>query len=129
MNFVAPVKDMLFNIRHLAEIEQMVNWAGFEDVNIETAQAILEESAKFTEEIISPLNRSGDAQPSSLNNGIVTASVGFKEAYRKYIEGGWPSLQHPIYFGGQGLPKLIGSACSEMLNSANMSFADRKSVV
>ena len=123
MNFVAPVKDMLFNIRHLAEIEQMVNWAGFEDVNIETAQAILEESAKFTEEIISPLNRSGDAQPSSLNNGIVTASVGFKEAYRKYIEGGWPSLQHPIYFGGQGLPKLIGSACSEMLNSANMSFA------
>ena len=123
MNFVAPVKDMLFNIRHLAEIEQMVNWAGFEDVNIETAQTILEESAKFTEEIISPLNRSGDAQPSSLNNGIVTASVGFKEAYRKYIEGGWPSLQHPIYFGGQGLPKLIGSACSEMLNSANMSFA------
>jgi alkylation response protein AidB-like acyl-CoA dehydrogenase len=69
------------------------------------------------------LNWEGDKNPSFFKDGHVTTTPGFKEAYQQYCEGGWQSLQHPADFGGQGLPKTIGAACGEMLNSANMSFA------
>jgi alkylation response protein AidB-like acyl-CoA dehydrogenase len=84
---------------------------------------VLEESAKLTQDVLAPLNWEGDKNPSSFKDGHVTTTPGFKEAYRQYCEGGWQSLQHPGDFGGQGLPKTIGAACGEMLNSANMSFA------
>jgi alkylation response protein AidB-like acyl-CoA dehydrogenase len=70
-----------------------------------------------------PLNWEGDKNPSSFKDGVVTTTPGFKEAFKQYAEGGWQGLQHPVDFGGQGLPKTIGAACGEMLNSANMSFA------
>ena len=123
MSYVAPVKDMLFAIEHLARIEQVAQLPGFEDAGLSTAQAVLEECAKFTEGVLSPLNVEGDRNPSSFAGGVVTTTPGFKEAFRQYAEGGWQGLQHPADFGGQGLPKTIGAACSEMLNSANMSFA------
>ena len=123
MSYVAPVKDMLFNIEHLAHIEQIAKIPGFEDAGLETAQAVLEECAKFNEGVVAPLNWEGDKNPSSLKDGVVTTTPGFKEAFRQYAEGGWQGLQHPADFGGQGLPKTIGAACGEVLNSANMSFA------
>ena len=123
MSYKAPLKDMLFNIEHLAQIEQIAQIPGFEDAGLDTAQAVLEEAAKFCEGVLSPLNWEGDKNPSSWKDGVVTATTGFKEAFQQFAEGGWQGLQHPTDFGGQGLPKTIGSVCGEMQNSANMSFA------
>jgi alkylation response protein AidB-like acyl-CoA dehydrogenase len=123
MSYNAPLKDMLFNIEHLARIDQIAQIPGFEDAGLETAQAVLEECGKLNRDVIAPLNWEGDKNPSFHNGSGVTTTPGFKEAYRQFTEGGWQSLQHPVDFGGQGLPKTIGAACGEMLNSANMSFA------
>jgi alkylation response protein AidB-like acyl-CoA dehydrogenase len=122
MTYRAPVKDMLFDMQHLANIEQVAQLPGFEDAGFDTAQAVLEECAKFSEGVLSPLNWEGDKNPSSWKNGVVTATPGFKEAYKQFAEGGWQGLQHPQDFGGQGLPKAIGAACVEMIHAANMSF-------
>ena len=123
MTYKAPLKDMLFNIEHLANIDEIAKIPGFEDAGLETAQAVLEEAAKFNEGVLSPLNWEGDKNPSSWKDGVVTTTAGFKEAFRQFAQGGWQGLQHPAEFGGQGLPKTIGAACIEMVNSANMSFA------
>ncbi len=123
MSYVAPVKDMLFAIQYLADIEQVAKIPGFEDAGLDTAQAVLEEAAKFNEGVLAPLNWEGDKYPSSWHDGKVTATPGFKEAHRQFAEAGWQGLQHPAEFGGQGLPKTIGAAVGEMQNSANMSFA------
>jgi len=123
MSYVAPVKDMLFNIEHLANIAQIAQIPGFEDAGLDTAQAVLEECAKFNEGVLAPLNWEGDKNPTSWKDGVVTATPGFKEAFKQFADGGWQGLQHPQEFGGQGLPKTIGAVCGEMANSANMSFA------
>ena len=123
MSYIAPLKDMLFNIEHLARIDQIAQIPGFEEAGLETAQAVLEECAKLNQDVISPLNWAGDQNPSFHNGSGVTTTPGFKDAYKQYAQGGWQGLQHPAEFGGQGLPKTIGAACGEMLNSANMAFA------
>jgi alkylation response protein AidB-like acyl-CoA dehydrogenase len=123
MSYVAPVKDMMFNIQHLAGIDHIATLPGFEDAGLETAQAVLEEAAKFNEGVLSPLNWAGDQNPSRWHDGKVTATPGFKEAFTQFVQGGWQGLQHPVDCGGQGLPKLIGASVGEMQNSANMSFA------
>ncbi len=123
MTYKAPLKDMLFNIEHLARIDAIAQLPGFEDAGLETAQAVLEEAAKFNEGVLSPLNWEGDKNPSSWKDGVVTTTPGFKAAFKQFAEGGWQGLQHPAEYGGQGLPKTIGAACIEMVNSANMSFA------
>ena len=123
MSYKAPVKDMLFNIEHLARIDEIAQMPGFEDAGLETAQAVLEECARFNEDVVAPLNFDADKAPSTHSGTSVTTSKGFKDAYKQYTEGGWQGLQHPSDFGGQGLPKTIGAACVEMLNSANLSFA------
>lgn len=123
MTYKAPVKDMLFNMQHLAQLEQVAQLPGFEDAGLETAQAVLDECAKLNEDVIAPLNWEGDKNPSWFKDGQVTTTPGFKQAFRQFAEGGWQGLQHPADFGGQGLPKTIGAACTEILNSANLSFA------
>ena len=123
MTYKAPLKDMLFDIQHLANIDQIAQIPAFADAGLDTAQAVLQECARFNEGVLSPLNWEGDKNPSSWKDGVVTTTAGFKDAFRQYAEGGWQGLQHPTDFGGQGLPKTIGAACGEMLNSANMSFA------
>jgi len=123
MSYTAPLKDMLFDIEHLANIAQVAELPGFEEAGLDTAQAVLDECAKLTEGVVAPLNWEGDKNPSWFKDGQVTTTTGFKDAFKQYGEGGWQGLQHPTEFGGQGLPKTIGAACIEMLNSANMSFA------
>jgi alkylation response protein AidB-like acyl-CoA dehydrogenase len=123
MSYRAPVKDMLFDMKELANIDALTKLPGFEESGYETAQAVLEECAKFNEGVVAPLNFEGDKNPSWWKNGEVTTTPGFKEAFRQFAEGGWQGLQHPDEFGGQGLPKTIGAACVEMINSANLSFA------
>jgi alkylation response protein AidB-like acyl-CoA dehydrogenase len=122
MSYVAPLKDMLFAMK-LAGLDELKQLPGFEEIDADTAQAVLEECAKFNQDVIAPLNWTGDLQPSSLKDGQVTTTPGFREAFKQYAAGGWQGVQHPVDHGGQGLPKLIGTACTEMLNSANLSFA------
>ncbi|MBP0596389.1 acyl-CoA dehydrogenase, partial [Paraburkholderia sp. LEh10] len=88
-----------------------------------TAQAVLEESAKLCGEVLAPLNVEGDKNPSSWKDGNVTATPGFADAFRQFAAGGWQGVQHPVEYEGQGLPKLIATACIEMLNASNLSFA------
>jgi len=123
MTYRAPLKDMLFVMNELAGLEAVSQLPGFEEATPETAQAVLEEAAKFNEQVVAPLNRAGDLEPSSWKDGVVTTTPGFKEAFRQFAEAGWQGVQHPPEFEGQGLPKLIGTACNEMLNSANLSFS------
>ena len=119
----APVKDMLFCMKDLASLDAVARLPGFEGMDADTALAVLEECAKFNEGVVAPLNWEGDVRPSSWKDGVVTTTAGFKQAFRQFAEGGWQGVQHPVEFGGQGLPKTIGAACIEMLNSANLSFA------
>ncbi len=123
MNYTAPVKDMLFAIEHLARIDQLAQIPGFEEAGLDTAAAVLEECAKFNEGVVAPLNVDGDLHPSTWKDGQVTTTAGFRDAYRQFTQGGWQGVQHPVDFGGQGLPKTIGAACVEMLNAANLGFA------
>jgi 3-(methylthio)propanoyl-CoA dehydrogenase len=123
MTYRAPVKDMLFVMKELAGIDELAKLPAFEDAGYDTAQAVLEECARFNEGVVAPLNVEGDRSPSSWKGGEVTTTAGFKQAYAQFAEGGWQALQHPTEYGGQGLPKAIGAPCSEILNSANLSFA------
>ena len=123
MSYTAPVKDMLFVMKELAGLDAIAALPGFEDANLETAQAVLDESAKLCGEVLAPLNVEGDRNPSSWKDGVVTATPGFADAFRQFAEGGWQGVQHPADYDGQGLPKLIATPCMEMLNASNLSFA------
>ncbi|MDO9235134.1 MAG: acyl-CoA dehydrogenase [Aquabacterium sp.] len=123
MTFRAPVKDQLFCIKELAGLDKIAQIPCFEDAGFDTAQAVLEESAKFNEGVVAPLNWSGDQDHGSWDNGVVHASPGFKEAYHALAEAGWQGLQQPVEYGGQGLPKTIGAACIEQMTAANLSFS------
>ena len=123
MTYRAPVKDMMFAMTELAQLDTVAQLPGFEDAGPDTAAAVLEECARLNEGVIAPLNWEGDKAPSFLKDGSVTTTAGFKDAFRQFAEGGWQGLQHPTAYGGQGLPKTIGAACGEILNSANLSFA------
>jgi alkylation response protein AidB-like acyl-CoA dehydrogenase len=123
MSYSAPVKDMMFVMKELAGLEQVAALPGFEDAGGDTAQAVLEEAAKFTSAVLAPLNWEGDKHPSVWRDGEVTTPAGFKEAFGQFAQGGWQGVIHPQEYEGQGLPKLIATACTEMLNSANLSFA------
>ena len=123
MTYRAPLADMLFCMQELADLDAVARLPGFDDAGIDTARAVLEECARFNQEVVAPLNVAGDRNPSSWHDGEVRTTPGFKDAFRQFGEGGWQGLQHPADFGGQGLPKTIGAACIEMLNSANLSFA------
>ena len=123
MSYQAPLKDMLFAMQTLAGLPAVSALPGFEDYDQDTAQAVLEESAKFCEGVVAPLNWEGDKTPSSWKDGVVTTSPGFKEAFKQFAEGGWQGVIHPTEFGGQGFPKLIATPCAEMLHAASLSFA------
>jgi 3-(methylthio)propanoyl-CoA dehydrogenase len=123
MSYQAPLKDMLFAMQELAGLPKVTALPGFEDYDLDTAQAVLEESAKFCEGVVAPLNWEGDKNPSSWKDGVVTTTPGFKEAFQQFAEGGWQGVIHPTEFGGQGFPKLIATPCAEMLHAASLSFA------
>lgn len=123
MSYSAPIKDMMFAIEHLADLKSMATVPGREQFDRDTAQAILEECGKFCSEIVAPLNHVGDKQPSFFENGNVTTTPGFKAAFEQFVQGGWQGLTHPEEYGGQEAPKLLSTACAEMLNAANLSFA------
>ena len=125
MPYVAPVKDMLFVMNELAGLSDVVAYPSYAEAgaDVDLAPAILEESAKFNQDVVAPLNWPGDQNPSSLKDGVVTTTPGFKDAFEQFAAAGWQGVVHPAEFGGQGLPKLIATACFEMVHSASLSFA------
>jgi alkylation response protein AidB-like acyl-CoA dehydrogenase len=123
MTYQAPVKDMLFVLNHLAGLPQVAALPGFEEATPDTVQAVLEESARYAGDVLAPLNHPADREPSTWRDGAVATAPGFKQAFRLYAEAGWQGMTHPVEYGGLGLPGLVGSPCSEMLNAANLSFA------
>jgi alkylation response protein AidB-like acyl-CoA dehydrogenase len=123
MSFAAPTQDMRFVLRELADLDRIASLPAYREATPELVDAILEENARLVESVIAPLNWTGDQKPATLANGVVTTTPGFKEAFKAFSEGGWQGLQHPSEYGGQGLPKLVGTPCIENLNAANLSFA------
>ena len=121
--YAAPVKDMQFVIKELAGLDRIAKLPGCDEVSEDLVSQILEESARFTGEVLSPLNRAGDREGSAFVNGAVRTPKGFREAYKQFIEGGWGALQAPAEHGGQGLPKLVSTPVIEMWKSANLSFS------
>jgi 3-(methylthio)propanoyl-CoA dehydrogenase len=121
--YVAPLKDMRFVLKELAGLDEVAKLPGYGEATPDTVDAILEESSKFASHVLDPLNFSGDREGSKWADGQVTTPKGFKDAYRKYVEGGWNALPFDPEWGGQGLPKLVATAVEEMLTSANMSFS------
>ncbi|MEM9964931.1 MAG: acyl-CoA dehydrogenase family protein, partial [Asticcacaulis sp.] len=124
MTYKAPVRDYQFLFDDVFQVEQYAHLKGFEEASSDVVSAILEEAAKFTEEVVAPLNAPGDKEGCILHaDHSVTAPRGYKEAYRQMVEAGWPALGGDTDYGGQGLPHYVNMAFSEMLTGASSAFA------
>ena len=123
-DFKVPIRDMKFSLTEVFQYtSRCAELGGFEEVGEDLLDAILEEAAKFVEQELAPINQSGDQQGCQWNDSVVTTPDGFKEAYAKYVEGGWAGLSADPEFGGQGLPPSMSTAVSEMLGTANWAWA------
>ncbi|TLX57926.1 acyl-CoA dehydrogenase [Stutzerimonas nosocomialis] len=120
--YKAPLRDMRFLIDDVFDFHASYAAIGAEDATPDMVGAILEEGAKFCEQVLAPLNRSGDEEGCHFDNGVVTTPKGFKEAFAQYAEGGWMGLASTPEYGGQGLPHSLGLVIGEMVGSANTSF-------
>jgi acyl-CoA dehydrogenase len=122
--YKAPIEDVLFLLNDVFHIERFANLPGFAEASPDVVQAIVAEAGKFCEEVLAPLNLAGDRQGCRRGeDGAVTTPSGFKDAYRRYVEGGWIGISAPPEVGGLGLPMALTQIVNEFLASANMSFA------
>jgi alkylation response protein AidB-like acyl-CoA dehydrogenase len=120
--YVPPIKDMRFVLKHVVGLDQVNRLPGWEEVTEDVVDAILEEAGKLATEVLSPLNSTGDRQGAQWKDGAVTTPAGFKQAYWQYVNAGWGNIQSPTEFGGQGLPHLLATPVEEMWGSANLAF-------
>ncbi len=121
-NYTAPLEDMMFLFNKLRNNKNYNEIEKYKEVNSDLVKDILIEAAKINQNIILPLAKSGDENPTVLENGIVRTPPGYKEAYTKYIEDGWTSLSCDPKYGGQGMPKTVSAFFDEMLSSSSLSF-------
>ena len=118
-----PYKDSEFILRELVGFDQMCADGDLAEINTELVAAVLEEAARLAGEVIAPLNIVGDREGATLEADGVHETRGFSEAYRQYVEGGWAALPFDEEYGGQGMPKVVGTAAEEVWQSANLSFS------
>jgi len=119
----APLRDIALALRGASDLPELAATGGFGDLTLELADAVLEEAGKFARDVISPLNRIGDLQGASLENGVVKMADGFADAYRAYVEAGWGAISGDSAYGGQGLPLALANAVEEMMISGCMAFS------
>ena len=119
----APLDDMRFVLTEVIDVDQVSRLPGHEEATADVLLGVLEEGARLCEEVLAPINQSGDAEGTRYENGQVRTPAGFKEAYRRYVEGGWASMTALPEHGGQGLPHVARVVFEEMLCAANLSFA------
>jgi len=121
--YIAPRRDMQFVLHELLDVEnEFKAMPAFAEIGKDLIDQVIEQAGKFTAEVLFPLNQSGDHEGCHFKDGEVTTPKGFKEAYKRYCEAGWPSLSADTEFGGQGLPHTVQYTVQEMLNSANQAF-------
>ncbi|MDG2531672.1 acyl-CoA dehydrogenase [Caulobacter endophyticus] len=120
MTFRAPVRDLAFALRHVADFGRLAD--AYPEADADTVDAVLEAAGVFASEVLAPINRAGDLTGAKLENGVVRSAPGFADAYKAFAEAGWTSLAASPDHGGQGLPKALEIATLEMVQAANMAF-------
>ncbi|AYC34718.1 acyl-CoA dehydrogenase [Pseudomonas cavernae] len=121
MSYQAPLRDMRFVLHELFDVAGHCELLG-NGLDRELIDGVLDEAARYTGEVVAPLNRNSDEQGCQLRDGAVTTPHGFREAYRQYVDNGWASMTGPVEFGGQGFPQLVAASFHEMLMAASLSF-------
>ncbi|WP_371397082.1 acyl-CoA dehydrogenase [Fretibacter rubidus] len=122
MTYAAPVKAFHYLLRHAVDVDSIMATDAHSEVSHDLISDILDGAASFTQDVLAPLNWTGDQNPAQLNGDDVTASPGFKEAYAQFAEAGWQSLPMSTDIGGMGLPNALAAATSEMIYASNMAF-------
>jgi len=122
-DYAVPLKDIRFALRAVAGLDEILSQQAFRDFDAETVDQVLEEAARFAEDVIAPTNTAGDRFGCHVEDGNVVVTEGFADVYRQFVENGWQSLPAPADIGGMGLPEVVGIAASEMWHSANVSFS------
>ena len=123
MSFACPVSDQRLVLDHVVRIAELAKSNRFAEATSDTVDAVLQAAAEYAEGELAPLNDVGDRQPSRWTDGAVTTAPGFREAYAKFVEGGWMGLSASVEAGGQGLPNSLSAAMMEDFNAANVAFA------
>ena len=122
MTYRAPINDMLLALNYGAGLLSAVEAGHYGDFDAEITATVLEEAGKFASDVLAPLNRTGDAHGVKLDTGKVTTAPGWRDAYKRWTDGGWNAVSGPEAFGGQGLPLAINAACTEIWSASNMAF-------
>ncbi len=123
--YAAPLTDMRFVLFDVLGAEALfARLPGGDAATRDVCDAVLDEAARFAQQVLAPLNQSGDQEGCHFANGVVTTPKGFKEAYLRFCDGGWAALNAPEQYGGQHMPEAIGAPIKEMLDSANLSWAN-----
>ncbi len=123
MSYATPVRDIRYALKHMAGFDTLAATGKFEDLSDDLIDAILEEMARYCDEMVAPHNRNSDLDGARLEDGEVITTPGFREAYQAYVDGGWNALAFPESAGGQGLPSTLAVVLVDALNAACMSFA------
>src|SRR5450631_2576405 len=118
----APLRELRFVLDELLSVGFLSTYPGLSDYSPETAESILGEAARFAEEVLEPLNQSGDREGARWTPAGVVTPQGFAAAYRQFVEGGWPQLGADPQYGGQPVPQVLGTAVRELWGAANLSF-------
>ncbi len=124
--YTAPLGEMRFVLDELLDAPALFARLGFQDATPDVVDAVLEEGARFTQAVLAPLNKVGDREGCRYDpaTGAVATPTGFADAYRRYVEAGWPGLVAPAAYGGQGLPHLLGIPVKEMIDAANLAWGN-----
>ncbi len=121
MDYQAPLRDMRFVLHELFDVGAHCELLG-NGIDRELIDGVLEEGARYTGQVVAPLNRNSDEEGAKLKDGVVSTPTGFREAYRQYSENGWASMTGPTEYGGQGFPQMVSACFHEMLMAASLSF-------